>query len=257
MLNFRNTNIFFSLAMIIMLSLNFFVHVPLLLYVFTMLLYSLVLFYGSYFIGSGFYIKAICHLQTERKIIAISFDDGPAESYTPQILQVLKDNDVEAAFFCIGNRIQGNEKLLRSIHEQGHVIGNHSYSHHFWFDLFSSKKMIRDMKMMDAKVSEAIELKPKLFRPPYGVTNPNVKKAIIKGSYVPIGWSLRSMDTVIKDEKKLLQKVQQSIKPGAIILFHDTSKTTLGILPELIRQTKADGYEIARLDKMLDVQAYQ
>jgi len=63
------------------------------------------------------------------------------------------------------------------------------------------------------------------------------------------------MDTVIKDEKKLLEKVKQSIKPGAIILFHDTSKTTLGILPELIRQTKADGYEIVRLDKMCNLSA--
>lgn len=239
-----------------MLALNFFVHVPLPLYVFTMLMYSLILFYGSYFIGSGFYIKVICSLQTEKKIIAISFDDGPAESYTPQILQVLKDNDVEAAFFCIGNRIAGNEKLLRSIHEQGHVIGNHSYSHHFWFDLFSSGKMIGDMKMMDAKVSEAIGLSPKLFRPPYGVTNPNVKKAIINGSYIPIGWSLRSMDTVITDEKKLLDKIKKNIKPGAIILFHDTSKTTLGILTEFIRYAKSKSYEITRLDKMLNLQPY-
>jgi peptidoglycan/xylan/chitin deacetylase (PgdA/CDA1 family) len=233
------------------------VHVPVAVYVLTLFIYSLILFYGSYFIHSGFYIKAICTAQTDRKIIALSFDDGPAASYTPQILQVLKENDVQAAFFCIGKRIAGNEMLLQAIHEQGHIIGNHSYSHHFWFDLFSAKKMLSDMRMMDEQVKKAIGLTPKLFRPPYGVTNPNVKKAIINGGYITVGWSLRSMDTVIKDEKKLLEKVQQSINPGAIILFHDTSKTTLGILPELIRQTKADGYEIVRLDKMLDVQAYQ
>ena len=227
-----------------------------LVYVLTLLIYSLILFYGSYFINSGFYIKAICIAQTERKILAISFDDGPAESYTPQILLVLKENDAQAAFFCIGNRIPGNEKLLHAIHEQGHIIGNHSYSHHFWFDLFSWGKMLSDMKMMDAKVDEAIGLTPKLFRPPYGVTNPNVKKAIIAGGYIPIGWSFRSMDTVIKDEKKLLAKVKKNIKPGSIILFHDTSKTTLGILPEFFRYVKDNDYEILRLDEMINIAPY-
>ena len=112
------------------------------------------------------------------------------------------------------------------------------------------------MKLMDAIVNEYTGLTPKLFRPPYGVTNPNVKKAIINGGYTPVGWSLRSMDTVIKDEKKLLEKVKQSINPGTIILFHDTSKTTLGILPEFIRYVKANGYEIVRLDKMVNLSVY-
>jgi len=256
MLNFRNTNILFALLMAVLIVLHFFIQVPLLVYVLVVFIYSLLLFYGSYFIQSGFYIKATCSAQTDKKIIALTFDDGPAKSYTPQILRVLEEHDVQAAFFCIGNRIAGNETLVQAIHEQGHIIGNHSYSHHFWFDLFSSKKMLSDMKLMDAIVNEYTGLTPKLFRPPYGVTNPNVKKAIINGGYTPVGWSLRSMDTVIKDEKKLLEKVKQSINPGTIILFHDTSKTTLGILPEFIRYVKANGYEIVRLDKMVNLSVY-
>ncbi len=257
MLNFRNTNILFALLMSVLIVLHFYLNVPLLVYLFTLLIYSLILFYGSYFIQSGFYIKAICAARTDKKVIAITFDDGPAESYTPQILQVLKEHDAQAAFFCIGSRIAGNEILLQAIHEQDHIIGNHSYSHHFWFDLFSAKKMLSDMKLMDVIVNEYTGLTPKLFRPPYGVTNPNVKKAIVDGGYTPVGWSLRSMDTVIKDKKKLLEKVKQNIKPGAIILFHDTSETTLGILPELIRFIKADGYRIVRLDKMINLSPYE
>ena len=255
MLNFRNTNILFGAFLIIFLAANFHVHIPVVVYALTLFIYSLILFYGSYFIQADFYIKSICSVDTDKKQIAISFDDGPAESYTPQILQVLKANDVQAAFFCIGNRIAGNEMLLQAIYEQGHIIGNHSYSHHFWFDLFSAKMMLSDMRMMDEQVKKTIGLTPKLFRPPNGVTNPNVKNAIVNGGYTSVGWSLRSMDTVIKDEKKLLEKVKQSINPGTIILFHDTSKTTLGILPELNRQTKADGYEIVRLDKMCNLSA--
>jgi peptidoglycan/xylan/chitin deacetylase (PgdA/CDA1 family) len=149
----------------------------------------------------------------------ISFDDGPASNYTTEILQLLKQDNVKATFFCIGNRIAGNENIIKKIKEDGHIIGNHSYSHHFWFDIFSSKKMLDDLKKMDQETERVTGMLPKLFRPPYGVTNPNLRKAIIKGDYTPIGWSVRSMDTVIKDEKKLLDKINRSLKPGAVFLF--------------------------------------
>ncbi len=257
MLTFRNTNIFFAALLIAVIALNFFVHVPILVYIVIILLYSFLLFYGSYYIQAGFYIKSICSAKTTKKQIAISFDDGPAENYTLEILEVLKASDVQATFFCIGDRIAGNEEILKKINDEEHIIGNHSFSHHFWFDLFSSKKMLNDLQLMNSVVKEITRLTPKLFRPPYGVTNPNLKKAIIKGKYISIGWNIRSMDTVIKDENKLMQKIKSQIKPGAIILFHDTSKTTLGILPEFIKYVKASDYEIIRLDKMCNLQAYE
>ena len=94
------------------------------------------------------------------------------------------------------------------------------------------------------------------FRPPYGVTNPNLAKAIKNGGYTPVGWSVRSMDTVIKDEKKLLAKINAGITPGAVFLFHDTSKTTAGVLPEFIQEVKKRGYNIIPLDKLLALQPY-
>ena len=206
--------------------------------------------------GSNFFIKIVCKAETDKKEIAISFDDGPAANYTPEILQLLKEENVKATFFCIGNRIAGNEHILKQIKEEGHIIGNHSYSHHFWFDMYSAKKMQNDLKQMDNEVERAVGLKPKLFRPPYGVTNPNVKKAIINGGYTPVGWSVRSMDTVIKDKNKLLSKINAGIKPGAVFLFHDTSKTTLNVLPEFIQEVKKRGYEIIPLDKLLALTAY-
>ena len=109
---------------------------------------------------------------------------------------------------------------------------------------------------MDNKVKNIIGHSPKLFRPPYGVTNPNVKKAIINGQYISVGWNIRSMDTVAKEEGKLMEKLKKSIRPGSIVLFHDTCKITLNILPEFIRYVKAEGYEITRLDKMCNLQAY-
>ncbi|HMH32279.1 MAG TPA: polysaccharide deacetylase family protein, partial [Puia sp.] len=188
--------------------------------------------------------------------IAFSFDDGPADRYTESILKILKEHQVESAFFCIGKNIHGREQVLKQIHAEGHMIGNHSYTHGPLFDLLSPARMLADLQLMDQVMSEVLSLRPRLFRPPYGVTNPNLAQAIRKGGYVPVGWSIRSLDTVNRDEKRLFKKITGSLRPGAIILFHDTSQTTLAILPALIRYVKEKGYEITRLDKLLKLDPY-
>jgi peptidoglycan-N-acetylglucosamine deacetylase len=256
MLNFRNTNIFFVMLLALVITLNIKYDLPWFIYPLLFVVYSLIVFYGCCYVGSNFFIKIVCSANTNKKEIAISFDDGPATNYTPQILQLLKAENVKATFFCIGSRIGGNESILHQIKEEGHIIGNHSYSHHFWFDMFSAKKMQNDLRQMDEEMKRVTGLQPKLFRPPYGVTNPNLKKAIINGGYTPVGWSVRSMDTVIKDGGKLLAKINTGLRPGAVFLFHDTSKTTLEVLPQFIQEVKNKGYQIIALDKLLLLKPY-
>ncbi len=257
MLNFRNTNILFSLLLIITGWLCFFHNITYWSIIILVFIYSLIVFYGCYYIGSNFFIKTTCFAKTDKKEVALSFDDGPAINYTTEILQLLKQYNIKAAFFCIGNRITANEIILKQLHDEGHIIGNHSYSHDTWFDLFSYKRMGKELAMTDDAVKKVTGCKPHLFRPPYGVINPNVKKSIRNGNYIPIGWSVRSFDTVIKNEKKLLQRITRSVKPGDIFLFHDTSKTTLNILPTFIQHLHQNGYDIIRLDKLLNINAYE
>jgi peptidoglycan-N-acetylglucosamine deacetylase len=256
MLNFRNTNIAFIIIVLAVAGAATHYHVPVYFFLIIALIYSLLLFYGSYYVGSSFFMKVLCRAKTNAMQIAISFDDGPAHKYTQEILQVLKANNVPAIFFCIGKNIPGNENLLKQIIEEGHVIGNHSFSHHFWFDLFSTKKMMADLQMMRETVREETGLVPKLFRPPYGVTTPNMKSVMQQGGYTAIGWNIRSLDTVIKVEEKLLQKINDLLQPGAIVLLHDTSKTTLAILPRFIAAARGKGYEFVRADKLLNVAPY-
>jgi peptidoglycan-N-acetylglucosamine deacetylase len=256
MLNFRNTNIFILALLLLVAGLNMWYRIPVYTYIVIVLIYFFILFYGSYYIGSNFFMKVLCEGNTTVRQIAISFDDGPAQQYTGEILQVLKSNNIPAAFFCIGNRIEGNEVLLHQLIADGHIIGNHSYSHHFWFDMFSVKKMQADIQMMSDTVKKTIGLQPKLFRPPYGVTTPNMKKVMKKDGYTAIGWNIRSMDTVIRNEKKLLNKIVGSLQPGAIILLHDTSKVTASVLQQFINETRNKGYEFIRLDKLLNVAPY-
>lgn len=256
MLNFKRINILFIGLLLITILAYIKYGVPFYLFIILLVAYSGLLFYGCYYIGSNFFIPVICSLKTDEKIVAISFDDGPDAVNTPRILQILDNEEVKAAFFCIGNRIINNEALLKQVYNGGHLIGNHSYSHHFWFDMFSSKKMLADMLQMSFTMNNVIQKTPKLFRPPYGVTNPNLKKAIINGKFIPVGWSVRSLDTVIKDEQRLFKKVTGKLKPGAIFLFHDTSNTTVAILSQFIRHVKLSGYQIIRLDKMLNLPDY-
>lgn len=257
MLTFRNTNIFFIVLLAVLVGTHILYGLPVYIYFILVFTWSLVVFWGCVNVSSGFFLPIVCKASTDKKEIAISFDDGPALNYTTEILNVLKTENVKATFFCIGNRIAGNENIVKQMHSEGHIIGNHSFSHHFWFDMFSAKRMQKDLKQMDAEMERVVGFKPKLFRPPYGVTNPNLKKAIIKGGYTPVGWSVRSMDTAINDEKKLLAKIRTGIKPGAVFLFHDTCKVTLKVLPGFIKEVKNLGYNIIPLDKLLALNAYE
>ena len=220
-----------------------------------LLIYVSVLFCGSYFIQMGFFLKSICSVKTNEKWIALSFDDGPSE-YTSLVLDILKENKAEATFFCIGKQISENEELLKRMIREGHIIGNHSFSHHPLFDLFSSRKMLNDMNEMNQLVKDITGFTPRFFRPPYGVTNPNLKKAVMLGGFISIGWSIRSYDTIIKNQGRLLTKILSAIKPGAILLLHDTSETTVAILPELLNTIRNKGFQIVRLDKMVNVKPY-
>lgn len=256
MLNFKNTNIFFLLLLVACLTLQAIWGLPLYIYFILIVAYITLLFWGCINISAGFFTPVFCKANTTAKEIAISFDDGPSLNYTNDILQVLKSQNVKAAFFCIGKNVETNPSLFQQIHHDGHIIGNHSYSHHFWFALFSAKKIQADLAQMDMAMFNSIGLKPTLFRPPYGVTNPNIKKAICSGGYTPVGWSVRSLDTVAREEKKLLDKVIKGIKPGAVFLFHDTCKLTLQILPQFLKEVKNRGYNIVPLDKLLALQPY-
>ena len=252
MLNLRNTNI----ALVAALALLIWMHAPWYGYVLAGVIYTLPLAWGSYHIGTSFYIRAITRAHTGRKEVALTFDDGPMEQYTPEILDILREKGVEAAFFCIGKNIPGREALLRRTFGEGHLIGNHSYSHHFWFDLFSTRHMRADLREMDAAVRAVTGVTPRLFRPPYGVTNPNLARAIRKEGYTTVGWNVRSLDTVIDDPARLKAKIEKALKPGAIVLLHDTSASTLKMLPQLIDEARAKGYALVRLDKMCNIPPY-
>jgi peptidoglycan/xylan/chitin deacetylase (PgdA/CDA1 family) len=113
MLNHRNTSILFVVILVALNGVNMAYSIHWLWFVIATVLFGSIEFYGAYFVYSNFHIKAICKVNTDKKLVALTFDDGPMEGRTQKVLDVLQKHNVKATFFCIGNHIKGNEAILK------------------------------------------------------------------------------------------------------------------------------------------------
>ena len=204
---------------------------------------------GAIYIQRNFYIKSINSLTPKKQWqLCLTFDDGIHAERTPMVLDILKEKQVKAVFFLIGKNIEGNEHIVKRMKDEGHQIGNHSYEHSAWFDLKSSQAMLEEIMKTNTILESIIGEKVTLFRPPYGVTNPNLAKAIRKSKLHSIGWSLRSMDTVAKSKEQLLDKLTKKTKPQDIILLHDRCQVTVDALTDYIDDCQRQGYTFVPLN---------
>ena len=227
-----------------------------LVYVSLFCLYFGLSFIFAFFPCSNFHHPVICSGKTDEKSVAITFDDGPHAVFTPVILDILHKYGVKAMFFCIGKNIRGNESLIRQIHQQGHLIGNHSFSHSKWFDLFSPRRIRAELVETDLQISNITGNKPGFFRPPYGVVNPMVSRALKTMHWKTVCWSIRSFDTLEREPRKISEKVLRQLKPGAIILLHDFTSFSQHHLEELLIAIQSAGYTIVPVDHLLNTEGY-
>lgn len=218
------------------------------------LLYLHILVLGVIFIQWNFYLPAFHHGSNSNKI-ALTFDDGPV-ALTGEILDVLKAEDVKATFFCIGRNIAAHPEMLKRMVAEGHLIGNHTYTHSFSFDWQSSQNMQAELEKTNQLAKEITGKNLKWFRPPYGVTNPNLAQAVKRSGMTAIGWSLRSFDTTAKKEQQLLHRLLRRLKGGDVILLHDTMPVTAAVLTSFIQQARKRGFIFAPLDEVLSVSPY-
>ena len=205
--------------------------------------YLIIEFAGAYFIGLNFHLKSLNHLNKNENKIALTFDDGPCNPQTFKTLETLKKHNVKATFFVIGKNISGNETVLKQMTEDGHAIGSHSYSHHFWIDLWGSKKLEADIEKSLHEIKNVTGQSVKLFRPPYGVTTPNFAYVLKKLNLKSVGWNVRSYDTSSSDINKILARVLQQTKNGSIILLHDRLEYMPDLLDKLIPALKEKKFE--------------
>ncbi|MDR2037673.1 MAG: polysaccharide deacetylase family protein [Bacteroidales bacterium] len=210
------------------------------------------LVYASFHISSGVYVQAFCRGNTPDKKVALTFDDGPHEKYTPQVLDILYKYKAKASFFVIGKNVKGHEKILMRMKDDGHIIGVHSQTHHSAFPFFSVSKIIKELRLCARRIEYITGYAPVWFRPPFGVTNPSIASAIKKQDFLVAGWNIRSLDTVI-DKNRVIQKVLSRLQPGAIVLLHDHLPDAPYILEEILKHATEQGYEFVTVEEMYTI----
>lgn len=214
-----------------------------------LLIWLLFTSYGVFSIQSGVFISSINKINTNKPEIAITFDDGP-HANTPAILDLLKAYNAKATFFVIGENAQNNPEILQRIAHEGHQIGNHTYTHSKLFPALKVSEMIEDIAKASIVIKKIIGKQPDTFRPPFGITNPSVTKAV-KGLHLSvIGWSVRSLDTKIKNPEKVIRRIIKKTKPGSIILLHDYTSHSPEILEQILIHYSKMNYEFLTVKEL-------
>jgi peptidoglycan-N-acetylglucosamine deacetylase len=209
----------------------------------------------AFFPCSGFHHPVRCSGHTSAKEIALTFDDGPSPQ-TSSLLDVLESKNATATFFVTGKSLEQHNEVAKQIHSKGHIIGNHTWSHSYWFDFYAPGKMYSEMTRTASLIESVTSRKPLFFRPPYGVINPMLSKALGRTPYTVVCWSIRSFDTTTPDPLVVQKRILGKLKPGAIIVLHDHTVFTQQNLCELIDRIYSKGFSIVPLDKLLQTTAY-
>jgi peptidoglycan/xylan/chitin deacetylase (PgdA/CDA1 family) len=208
---------------------------------------------GSFSMSWKFYLNPITSnkVLTDKKI-ALTFDDGPNPEFTLKVLQILKDYNTKATFFCIGQHIETYPEILKAIAIGGHDVGNHSFSHDLMIDFNSTERWLQEIKQTDNNIQKITGKKTILFRPPFGVTTPKLAKALKVTEHKVIGWNIRSFDTVIKNPQNILKRITKRIHPGAIILLHDKQPNVLLVLEHLLQFLQEHEYQTVTINELLN-----
>lgn len=197
--------------------------------------------FGAFHVRSGFFIRAQHRLPAGKNHVMLTFDDGPAEQ-TAEVLDVLKKHKVPAMFFLIGERAEAAPEQVQRMVAEGHILGNHSYSHHRQFDFWPRERMLQDIQRATDILQRVSGQPLRYFRPPFGVTNPPLAHAVKRSGLQAIGWSLRSLDTVKGSGAEVEKKILRRLRDGDIILLHDTVPGIAGLLDRLIPQIRSRGF---------------
>ena len=191
---------------------------------------------------------------TDEKVLYLTFDAGYENGCTAQILDVLKANDVPAAFFLVGNYIEKNPDLVRRMVQEGHTVGNHTMHHYDMSKLSDKAAFSKELTGLEELYKQTVGAEmPKYYRPPQGIYSEENLKMAQELGYKTVFWSLAYVDwnndsqpTAEQAFAKLLPRTHN----GAVVLLHSTSKTNAQILNELLGKWKAEGYRFGTVEEL-------
>ncbi|MDX8046830.1 polysaccharide deacetylase family protein [Gracilibacillus sp. S3-1-1] len=181
-----------------------------------------------------------------KKRVALTFDDGPHPTNTTKILELLKEYDAKATFFMLGNRVDFYPTIAKEVAENGHEIGNHTWSHKDLTTL-DSETIKQEIDDTSEIIFEATGQKPTVLRPPYGATNKQVEAA----TDLPLTlWTIDTLDWKSHDPEAILKEVKENVQDGSIILMHDIHETTVEAVEPVLTYLAENDYEFVTVSEL-------
>ncbi|WP_078808790.1 polysaccharide deacetylase family protein [Selenihalanaerobacter shriftii] len=189
-------------------------------------------------------------VDTRKKKVAITLDGMWGAKYTPRLLEIFKENDIQITFFFGGNWLEDYPDMAKKIVDNGHEIGNHTYSHPHLNSLTKEEieeELVRNQQLIKNLVGE----QPKLFRPPFGEYSNKVINVAKDLNFQTIQWSIDSLDWKEPGADVITDRISKKIGPGDIILMHNNGLHTADALEVLLPKLKAKGYEVVKLSELV------
>ena len=187
--------------------------------------------------------EAVIH----RGYVALTFDDGPDRECTEDLLDGLKNRGVKASFFLMGQNIEGNEDVVLRMKEEGHLVGNHSYSH-LLLTKADSRAVCQAVDRTSRLIQEITGQEPQYIRPPYGEWNEELDCTL---DLTPVFWTVDSLDWKLKDRAQIVDRVLKDMEDGDIILMHDIYPQSVEAALEIVDRLSAGGYTFVTADELL------
>jgi peptidoglycan-N-acetylglucosamine deacetylase len=190
-----------------------------------------------------------------KKVIALTFDDGPWPNSTAKVLDILKKNKIKGTFFVVGQNVKTYPDLTKRVVAEGHIIANHTWHH--WYHHMNAQAAAYEVANTGDIIYQTTGVKTRLFRPPGGIMSNGVAAYAKSNKYAIIMWSADSMDYARPGIPRLINNIFREAKPGGIVLMHDGGgdrSHTVTALPEIISKFRKQGYEFVTVPELLEMQ---
>ena len=179
--------------------------------------------------------------------VALTFDDGPSPKYTPLLLDGLKERNVRATFFLLGQNVKENQELVQRMQAEGHLLGNHTYNH-VQLNKIPETTARQEILKTNNEIYEATGKYPEYMRPPYGAWKKNMELCV---EMLPVFWDIDTLDWKSQNVDAILKAAGEEPEDGSIILMHDEYQTSVEAALLLVDRLKEKGYEFVTVDELI------
>ncbi len=184
---------------------------------------------------------------SDRKMVALTFDDGPHPVYTERLLDGLKKRNVKATFFLIGKSADKYPELVKRMAEEGHLIGNHTMDH-VQLNHKTYEEAIEQIRQSNQIISQITGQTPQYIRPPFGEWSKELQEEV---DMTAVLWDVDPVDWKVKNTEIVVKRILKNARDGDIILLHDVYGTSVDAALEIVDQMQAEGYEFVTVDEII------